>query len=414
MPANITHMLIAHKALQKLKTKGVEEHAEFARILDISNNKNYKKYMNLGSLGPDLFYYADIGSSVKDILIDRYMQAKAITQWSYHLHSHTSNEFPLKLIKIVFRDTMKKKGATEPTDDDIRKIAYIAGHLTHIAADQVIHPLVNRIVGPYYLNGENRLKHRECEVFQDYFLYEEIYRLEEKSGANYEFFEQKFHEWIDCIGDISNTWDWLRYLIRRNLFMKWDFRTLVRYFKRTAFKNTEEWFRYFLQRGFAETYGIYPSEDIIEDSVDHLRLTLWMCQRVGPYKTAAKDYSENGPASTMYREYIKNVDYIKYCRLAVELAVVYLIALYEVYFTLRQEQDFTEQHEDRFRSIVCNADLSCPLKQEIFEKAHAALLNEESMETAVRKHAAGLLTKTKFLTVNQILKKGTDRDIVKA
>ena len=34
MPANVTHMLIAHKALQKLKTKGIDEFAEFAGVLD--------------------------------------------------------------------------------------------------------------------------------------------------------------------------------------------------------------------------------------------------------------------------------------------------------------------------------------------------------------------------------------------
>jgi len=42
--------------------------------------------------------------------------------------------------------------------------------------------VVNSIAGPYYREGQNRRKHRECEVFQDYFLYEEVYRLEEKSG----------------------------------------------------------------------------------------------------------------------------------------------------------------------------------------------------------------------------------------
>jgi hypothetical protein len=36
-------MLIAHKALQTLKTKGVEEFAEFAGLLDeASRGKNYK------------------------------------------------------------------------------------------------------------------------------------------------------------------------------------------------------------------------------------------------------------------------------------------------------------------------------------------------------------------------------------
>ena len=33
MPANVTHMLIAHKALQTLKAKGSDEFAEFAETI---------------------------------------------------------------------------------------------------------------------------------------------------------------------------------------------------------------------------------------------------------------------------------------------------------------------------------------------------------------------------------------------
>ena len=81
---------------------------------------------------------------------------------------------------------------------------------------------------------------------------------------------------------------------------------------------------------------------------------------------------------------------------------------------LTEGKDFKDRHKKRFLRIVSDADLSCPLKQKIYEKARAALRNKSSMETAVRKHAAGLLTKTKFITTNRIFKTGTDRDIVTA
>jgi hypothetical protein len=384
MPANITHMLIAHKALQKLKTKGIDEFTEFAAELDKDSRKeNYKSYVNLGSLGPDLYYYAKLSSSVKDILKEGFVQAKGVTPWSYHLHSHIPNKFPLKLVEIIFSDVIRKKGKVNLYEDDKRKLAYIAGHLTHIAADQIIHPVVNRVAGPYYREGKNRKKHRECEVFQDYFLYEEVYRLEQKSGSKYDFLKQDFHKWTDCIKGITT-------------------------------RNSEEWFRYFLQRGFVETYSSCPTEDTIENSVDNLLLTLRACQKFGPYKKADKEYQKDKDGSAMCKEYIKDVSYIQYYRLAVELAVIYLIALYEVYFVLKEGNDFTDLHKKRFLSIVSDADLSCPLKQKIFEKARTALRNKNSMETDVRKHAAGLLTKTKFLTTNRIFKTGTDRDIVKA
>jgi len=384
MPANVTHMLIAHKALQKLKAKRVDEFAEFAEMLDdASRNKNYKAYMNLGSLGPDLYYYSKISSSIKDMLKEGYVQAKGVTPWSYHLHSHKPNEFPLKLVEIIFSDVIREKGKVKLYEDDIRKLAYIAGHLTHIAADQIIHPIVNSVAGPYYRKGKNRKKHRECEVFQDYFLYEEVYRLEEKSGSKYNFFKQNFHRWADCVRGATT-------------------------------RNAEEWFRYFLQRGFVETYSACPTEEEIENSVDNLLLTLRACQKVGPYKKADKEYRKNGDDSVMYQEYIKDVNYIKYYRLAVELAVIYLIALYEVYFVLKEGKDFTDKHKKRFLKIVSDADLSCPLKQKIFEKARAALINKSTMEVAIKTHTARLLTKTKFLTTNRIFKTINDRDIVKA
>ena len=384
MPANVTHMLIAHKALQTLKAKGIDEFTQFAEVLDdASKGRNYKAYVNLGSLGPDLYYYAKMSSSVKDMLKEGFVQAKGVTPWSYHLHSYKPNVFPLKLVEILFSDVVRKDGQVELDDNDKRKLAYVAGHLTHIAADQIIHPVVNSVAGPYYREGQNRKKHRECEVFQDYFLYEEVYRLEEKSGTKYSFFEQDFRRWADCVRGLTTT-------------------------------NAEEWFRYFLQRGFVETYGACPSEEDIENSVDNLLLTLRVCQKIGPYKTAHQEYRRDGEKSKMYQEYIKNVDYIKYYRLAVELAVIYLIALYEVYVMLEQGKDFTDKHKRRFLKIVSDADLSCPLKQKVFEKAYAALSDKRNMTVAIKTEVSDLLTQTKFLTSNRIFKFKDDKDLVKA
>lgn len=376
-------MLIAHKALQTLKTKGADEFEQFATMLeDTSKGKNYKAYMNLGSVGPDLYYYSELSSSLKDMLKEGFVQATGVTPWSYHLHSYRPNEFPLKLIEIIFSDVIRKNGSIKLENDDIKKLAYIAGHLTHIAADQIIHPIVNSVAGPYYRSGQNRKKHRECEVFQDYFLYEEVYRLEEKSGSKYNFFNQDFRKWADCVRGFTT-------------------------------KNAEDWFRYFLQRGFVETYGACPTEDQIENSVDNLLLTLRACKEIGPYKKAAKDYEEHGQASVMYTEYIKNVDYIKYYRLAVELSVIYLIALYEVYFILKEGKDFTDKHKKRFMKIVSDADLSCPLQQKLFEKASAALKNQRNMATTFKSHTTGLLTKTKFVTTNRIFKSKNNKEVIK-
>jgi hypothetical protein len=419
MPANVTHMLIAHKALQTLKGKGVDEFAEFAEMLDdTSGNKNYKAYFNLGSLGPDLYYYSKISSSIADMLQDGFVQAKGVKLWSYHLHSHSPNKFLLKLIEIIFSDVIREKGEVKPNDDDIRKLAYIAGHLTHIAADQVIHPIVNSIAGPCYRSGENWKKHRKCEVFQDYFLYEEVYRLEGKSGPKYEFLKQAFHNWIECVSRAPSSKERFGYLLERGLLLKWSIWSLIRYLigylRVTTFQSTEEWFQDFLQRGFVETYDGCPSKEEIKDSVDYLRLMLLACQKFGPYRKADKEYKQNRDGSAMYQEYIKDVNYIKYYRLAVELAVIYLIALYEVYFVLREGRDFTDKQKKRFLKIVSDADLSCPLKMMILEKALYELRNKISIGTGIRTHTSGLLEKTEFLTPSRIFEIENDRDIVQA
>jgi len=347
MPASIAHMVIAHKALEHLQDSGMEPLAAFARMLD-DKDRLYQAYMNLGSIGPDLYYYANIARSAKDMLMAGFVQAAGVTPWSYHLHSCRPNEFPLNLCEVLFSDAVHEGDEVLLDHDDTRKLAYIAGHLTHIAADQIIHPLVNRIAQPYYRDGRNRRKHQECEVFQDYFLYEEVYRAERfkqrgrANKAKYDFFEQKFNQWVDCVP------------------------------KRTTTRNTEDWFRYFLQRAFVQVYGAFPAEEMIESSVDNLLLVLRTCRTVGPYKKAAEEYEEHGADSKMYQEYIVESDYMSHYDQAVRLSAVYITALYEVYEVLKSGGDISER-KSWFLRVVSAADLSCPLETSILDKACAAL-----------------------------------------
>jgi hypothetical protein len=354
MPASIAHMVIVHKAFELLRTKGFEGLAEFARTIDDPEQRkkrDYWKYMNLGSLGPDLYYYASMAQSATEMLLEGYVQAAGVTPWSYQLHSCKPAKFPFHLCEILFRDAVWENGQVKFDGDDMRKLAYIAGHLSHIAADQIIHPVVNQVAKPYYRDGKNRKKHRECEVYQDYFLYEEVYRDKRdlargRGKARYDFFEQDFRTWVDCIGGLTT-------------------------------RNTYDWFRYFLQRGFVETYGAGPSEDEIENSVDNLLLVLRVCKIRGPYKEAQADYERYGTDSAMYQEYIAAPGYPGYYREAVRLSAAYIAALYEIYTVLAAGSDFEGPCRDRFSEIVSNADLSCPLERNILNKARAALTGSE-------------------------------------
>ncbi|MBN1391720.1 MAG: zinc dependent phospholipase C family protein [Sedimentisphaerales bacterium] len=345
MPASVAHMLIAHKGLKKLQVSEDAGLAEFGGMLDSgSGSERYQAYMNVGSIGPDLYYFKRPIKGIFKIFKDGYVQAEGVTPWSYHLHSNRPNEFPLKLIQIVFSDAEREGGKAKFGVNDIRKLAYIAGHLSHIAADQIVRPLVNSIAGPYYTSGENRDTHREAEVYQDYFLYQEVYRLEDKSGPRYEFFKQDFRKWVDCI-------DGLR------------------------LRNTHDWFRYFLQRGFIETYGTGPDESTIENSVDGVLVTLAASKIAGPYKKADREYKKEGRDGPLFQKYVGAPRYLKYYGQAVELTEIYMSALYKVYRLLTDGGDFNEKRKMWFCNVVSGADLSCPLEEGILEKARAELAN---------------------------------------
>ena len=389
MPANIAHMLIAHKALQQLKRRGVPEYAEFAERLDRNRPPGAtapeagspKSYVNLGSMGPDLYYYTSLGRAARDMLVDGFVAARPVTPWSYHLHSHSPNQFPLKLVEILFRDANRENGTVVLDDTDVCRLAYIAGHLTHIAADQIIHPVVNQVAGPYYRDGENRKTHRTCEVFQDYYLYQEAYRIENKSGPAYDFFEQDFRGWADMVGGLTT-------------------------------RNTEDWFRYSLQRCFVEVYGVAPPEDDIENAVDNLLLVLRTCKHVGPYRDAADAYETDGEDSNSFIKYVKNIKYLRFYRMAVELSVVYLIALYETYIRLREGKDFTKTHRQRFLNIVSSADLSAPLEKDILNKATLALKSRSKMDAFLTRTAAPSLEGLTLVSAESILRAQTDADAV--
>ena len=88
MPANIAYMVIAHKALALLQARGFKELADFARLLDDpAKGGFYQQYMNLGSVGPDLYYYVSMAQSGKEMLLEGFVDAAGVTPWSYHLHS---------------------------------------------------------------------------------------------------------------------------------------------------------------------------------------------------------------------------------------------------------------------------------------------------------------------------------------
>jgi hypothetical protein len=176
MPANIAHLLICNKAVKVLQDGG--EYEEFINILDADERK---PYLNLGSIGPDLSYYGSQWEGMKSLLLEQSDKPLGVDGWSYLLHSREPNQFPLTLIELTWKDTRWE--VQEWEGNDLDKFAFACGYLSHMAADQIIHPLVNDIAGPYYRRGENRKIHRECEIYQDVGLFHTLYPNEEGSSG---------------------------------------------------------------------------------------------------------------------------------------------------------------------------------------------------------------------------------------
>ncbi len=341
MPASIAHMLISKKAREELRKdtvirKFVEDVLEKHEI-----------YMELGSIGPDLPYYESMAKGAVDLLLKRSDKPMGIDQWSYQLHSKDPNIFPLKMIEIIWKETDIEKEDWE--DDDHKKFAFVCGYLTHIASDQIIHRIVNLIAGPYYKKGDAREKHRECEVYQDLYLFN---LLKEDLGKK-DFQDEKFNTWCDMNPGFGD--------------------------------NTDVWFRYLIQKSFVEAHAVTPSEDSVEDWVDGTLTILRGLNNIGPYVKASGDLAKKGEK---YREYIElqppkdapddkkkeyaalvsGKTYKDFFNNAVELSSIYVKAAHKIYSAEELDDDLRED----FKAVVRNADLSSPLEKGILEKARSA------------------------------------------
>jgi hypothetical protein len=348
-------MLISKRAREELKKDNVEGLNDFVDDVLEENST----YMELGSIGPDLPYYESMAKSAVNLLLDRSDKPLGIEQWSYQLHSKDPNVFPLKMIEIIWKETVVEKEEWE--EDDYRKFAFVCGYLTHMAADHTIHPLVNVIAGPYYKRGDARERHRNCEVYQDVYIYGEFKERMNLKG----FYEEGFNYWCDIVQEIS-------------------------YSNSFGIDNTPVWFRYLIKKSFVEAHAVTPSEDSIENWVDGTLLFLRGLNNAGPFLKAFKDINEKGPESEKYKENInletptritdedlKSIhsqvvagrNYESFFNEAVKLSCIYIKAAYKIYCA----EDLDDNVRDNFKKVVRNADLGTPLEKNLLEESSDAL-----------------------------------------
>ncbi|MBF0545620.1 MAG: zinc dependent phospholipase C family protein [Candidatus Riflebacteria bacterium] len=313
MPASIAHMLIA----ETVRTKGSLD-PKFQNAL----NEN-AHYMALGALGPDLPYYESLVGSEWSILLDRSDKPMGVVQWSYQMHSKDPNIFPLKMLEGIWRDA-----GPQWDQEDRAKFAFVCGFLTHMAADQIIHPLVNSIAGPYYKRGCSRTLHREAEVYQDVILY--------KILKDSDLLEATPHIWCD----LNPGWG----------------------------ANVELWLVYMIQKAFVEAHAVSPTEKQIESWVTGILAVLRGITHVGKYVDATKDFKSNGNKSKLVQNYWSNHNYMEeYFQPAVDLANIYMNVACELY----HKTDWNAGYRTQFLDVVRNVDLSAPLEENILANATA-------------------------------------------
>jgi plasmid stabilization system protein ParE len=319
----------------------------------------FPRYMELGSLGPDLPYFGwrSLINPNKPI---------GVEQWSYQLHSRSPNVLPLRLIELAWRESDPKR---EPwVDIDKCKFSFICGYLTHMAADQTVHPIVNSIAGSYHRDKAARTEHKNCEIHQD------LYVLSEKHDHQLTLSQlkaERFQDWCN-----PNLDGWKSSLLR-GLRLR-DSCWLLR--KSVVRPPCPVEFVYFLQRGFVEAHAVMPAERRVERWIKVLWWVLLLCGRIPVrwewYRWAHRNlFHRDGSLNTnseVYKKYVllegvpkKNGIYPEYVHNTIELAAVYVKAAFHLYRAPRIDDDIRQA----FRSVVVNADLGRPLERDILGTA---------------------------------------------
>ena len=316
MPAFITHFLIAKDAFAASGLPDTEQN---------------RCYFLLGSVGPDLPYYRNVFGTAIGTFFEEMFNPDSPGIYGGcgdFFHARTPNVFPMKMLETIRKDKDPGTGT--------QKLAFALGYLTHVAADQHIHPFVEKYAGPYYISGVNRKKHRTLEVYEDIFLYEK------KTGKK--FFDEDFLPWFDVA-------------------VKERVETIEPY----GGPQTEErvasyapaWLTSFIQRAFMEAYGTILEGDEVEKWLKGFSSIFPKLKGIGPYHDACA--SLTGAPSNDAKECMAvftNQDYMGQCFApAVGRATGYMLAGNEFYGS----PQIAEKERGLFLGAVADADLTGPL-----------------------------------------------------
>lgn len=109
----------------------------------------YFEYCELGAVSPDYPYLAI---------------TKKHAAWADHMH------LSMKTKSMLLAGTEAVKSINNPAEKK-KAFSWLCGFMAHIITDVVIHPVVEKKVGPYHGNEQN---HRVCEMHQDAYIYQRL------------------------------------------------------------------------------------------------------------------------------------------------------------------------------------------------------------------------------------------------
>ncbi len=342
MPAFIAHIFIADTVCEKIgelsKNTSDKLLTDFVkRVLD-----EHRAYVRLGAIGPDLPYYGSFKSLI-DALWHRPNKPTGVDQWSYQLHSKDPNLFPLKMAEIIWKESNPIKGPQDPwEEEDEQKFAFVCGYLTHMAADQIIHPFVNSLAGPYTKTGDARELHAECEVHQD------LYLMQQNFGKHTlkQYIDELLKDWTD---------------------ISWE-NNVPEDRRQEKFPKVPISFRYLIQKSFVEAHAVRPWHRRIQSWVNGFWFIQHRCYKLKLYKLAHNNmFKQNGELNKdteIYKRYIRRDGHTKcydeYVKDAEELSSRYIFALLKLH-----ENEIDDAAREKFLKVVQNADLAAPLKEVI-------------------------------------------------
>jgi hypothetical protein len=154
MPKEISHIYFADEIKKELKS-------EIQEIL----NQNLQIYY-YGSTAPDLFYYY--------LPLKKQWNELGKIPWGLYIHDDKNNLNPIyELLE------WEKNNLFPHLKNKI--FSFVAGYLTHVAADTIFHPYIYSLTGHYYhsdpeLQKKYQRNHRIFETLMDLFILENIYK----------------------------------------------------------------------------------------------------------------------------------------------------------------------------------------------------------------------------------------------